>query len=62
MAEAKAPKAVRYKLAKGKGLKIPGVGFDVTNENVNDPNVLLIITKAEGRTGNKYIGRAIVEA
>jgi hypothetical protein len=52
--------AKRYKLAKGKGLKINGCELVITNDNVNDANVIRIIQNAE-RAGRKYFGTAIVE-
>lgn len=50
-----------YRLAKGMGLKIPGLDLMITDANVNDPNVIQIITNVEARTGRSYFGTAIVE-
>jgi hypothetical protein len=53
--------AKRYKLAKGKGLMMNGCDLLITNENVNEPNVITIIQNTEKRTGRRYFGTAIVE-
>lgn len=55
-------KAKRYKLAKGQGVKLPGVAVVVTNDNVNDPAVIKIITRAEVNTCNQYFGKVFIEA
>ena len=55
-----APSPKRWKLAKGKGLKINGVDIVITNDNVNDPNILRIIANAQ-KNGRTYFGKAIVE-
>lgn len=53
--------AKRYKLAKGKGLKITGCELVITNDNVNNPATITIIQSMEKRTGRRYFGTAIVE-
>ena len=55
-----APKK-KYVLAKGQGLQIPGVGLLITNDNVNDPNIITIVQNVQKRTGRTYFGTAIVE-
>lgn len=56
-----APKK-KYVLAKGQGLKIDGMGdLLVTNANVNQSNIILIIQNIEKRTGRRYFGTQIIE-
>lgn len=57
-----APAQVRYKLKKGDGLVIKGLPYTITNDNVNDPNVLKAIARMEATTGKKHIGVTIVKA
>jgi len=42
-----------------KNVEIAGLPFAVTNENVNDANVLKTIQNFETRTGRKIIGKYI---
>ena len=50
----------RWKPAKGKGLKIDGVPL-ITDDNVNDENIVTIILNVQKRTGRTYFGKAIVQ-
>lgn len=51
----------KWVLAKGKGLKIPGIQTMITNENVNSANIITIITNHEKRSGHKYFGTLIIQ-
>ena len=57
----KSGSAKRSTLAKGKGLLMNGCDLLITNDNVNEPNVIVIIQNTEKRTGRRYFGTAIVE-
>lgn len=49
----------KWKLAKGRAIMIPGVGT-VTNEDLQNPTVVLAIQMHEGRTGHKIFNNVIV--
>jgi len=59
--EVKADKPVRWKLAKGVKVNIPGL-FEVTNANLNNPSVLKSISMHEARTGHRLFGVVFVKA
>lgn len=52
----------RYKLAKGRAVKLPGISVEITDENLNNAAVMKIITRAEANTGNQYFGKVFIEA
>jgi hypothetical protein len=51
----------KFKLAKGKSLQIRGLSTLITNDNVNDPNVIKLITRAESEQGTQHFGKTIIE-
>lgn len=51
----------KYVLAKDDGLKIPGVPLVITNDNVNNPDIIMIVSKAEAASGRRYFGTSIIE-
>lgn len=58
-----APRA--YKLAtapSGGWVEIAGLGFKVTHDNVNKPNIIKAVQQAERRLGRQIIGVDIVLA
>lgn len=62
-AKTKAPKAKKYVLKntlEGGWVEIPGLGFNVTPANVNNPRVIAAILNAERRLDTKIFGVNIV--
>lgn len=56
------PKEKKWVLAKGQALKIDGMdGLLVTNANVNDPNIIKILTDVEKRTKRRYFNTLIIQ-
>ena len=53
-------KPVRWKLAKGVKVMIPGL-FEVTNAQINNPAVIKSITMHEARTGHRLFGTVFVK-
>lgn len=53
-------KPVRWKLAKGVRVNIPGL-FEVTNDQVNTPSVIQSIRMHEARTGHRLFGTVFVQ-
>lgn len=53
-------KPVRWKLAKGVKVMIPGL-FEVSNADINNPAVIKSITMHEARTGHRLFGIVFVK-
>lgn len=53
-------KPVRWKLAKGVKVMIPGL-FEVTNAQINNPAVIKSITMHEAKTGHRLFGVVFVK-
>ncbi len=55
------PRKMRYRLAEGDRLELNGLPIGViTNEKLQDPNVILAIQNHERRTGRVFIGTQIL--
>jgi hypothetical protein len=53
-------KPVRWKLAKGVKVMVPGL-FEVSNAEINTPAVIKSITMHEARTGHRLFGVVFVK-
>ena len=54
-------KKLRYRLAEGHSLEVNGLPIGiVTNDRLQDPNVILAIQNHERRTGRQIIGTLII--
>lgn len=53
-------KPIRWKLAKGKKVNIPGL-FEVTDADLTNENVLKSIAMHEARTGHRLFGVVFVK-
>lgn len=55
-----ATKPIRWKLAGGVKVNIPGL-FEVTDADINAPSVILSIRLHEARTGHRLFGTVFVQ-
>ena len=59
-----APKPVQWKLYKGEKACVPGPGgviLEVTNENLNNPKMIIALTRIEADRGVQLFGKVFVK-